>query len=269
MVFETFALLVALMALGYAVVARYLQNKLVNRSEMEAVQQESRRLSEEYKKATERKDKKKTDEIMQKQLEMLPKMNRMMFGQMKPMFLILGVFLVFTWVAGQLDPSTKDDITIDMADDGTGCDATARDGIFSACYAPANGGRWLYTATALTGNAQTGHNSSYFYYDAPDDGDAFTLQPGGQSVLPSTDRRTYSAGETVRLYAQSANANRMTATLDNGTTFYVDLPFAIPLINVQRIYQTYWWFIFISLIASLSISVLMSRMQKKKKEGEK
>jgi len=264
MVFETFVLLVTVMALGYAVVARYLQNKLINRSDMESIQAESKRLNEDYKKASERKDQKKMDEVMKQQLDMLPKMNKMMFAQMKPMIIIFGIFIAFTWTAGQLDPSTKDDFTIAMSDNGTGCDTLAHDGIFSACYTPqADYGRWVFSARAFKGGSELGKNSTYFYYNAPEDNDSFLEATSGQPIAVSTDKRDYAAGETVRLYAQNANAEQVNATLDSGTAFYVDLPFKIPVINLQRIHQTNWWFVFVSLIASLGISLVLSITKKK------
>jgi hypothetical protein len=44
----------------------------------------------------------------------------------------------------------------------------------------------------------------------------------------------------------------------------VDLPIAIPILNVQTIYQPYWWFILISLITNLSLSVALGKLRKKK-----
>ncbi len=88
----------------------------------------------------------------------------------------------------------------------------------------------------------------------------------GEQVSASTDKREYNPGEIVKLYAFDMNAVSAVAVLDNGTVFYVDLPFTIPLIftNVQRIYQAYWWFIFISLIANLGFALGMAVINRNK-----
>lgn len=268
MVFETFAALVGFLAVIYAGMVRFIQNKLVDRSKMEAIQAESKKLSEEFKKAKEKGDKKKLDEIMQKQIEFLPKMNKMMIGQFKPMLVILALFFAFTWGVGQIDPFVKDDITIPMADDGTGCDEEAGDGIHSACHEldGANQGKWVYTARVFEGDSELGLNSTYFLYNSDDASDTFTEAPRGEPVHVSTDKTSYYGDETLKLYAKSEKAGRLEATLDNGTSFHVDLPVEIPVINVKRIQQPYWWFILVSLIVNLSLSFAMGKLRKKGKK---
>lgn len=270
MVFEIFTALVAFLAASYAAIAKYLQNRLVDRKEVEEIQAESKRLNEELKKAQENKNQKKMDEIMKKQMDFLPKMNKMMMAQFKPMFFILAIFFAFTWVVGHIDPSVKDDIEINMSDDGKGCDAIADDKIFSTCYIleNTNYGKWGFAAKAFVENSELGYNSTYFNYNS-NTTDTFTEAPKGQPLIVSTDKGAYLPGETVKLYAQNDNATNVKAILNNGTSFYVDLPFSIPIINVQRIQQPYWWFIFISLISNLSISLVMGRLQKKTAGAEK
>ncbi len=276
MVFELFTALVAFLALAYAGVTRYLQNRLVDRSEMEAIQAESKRLSDEMKKAQERKDDAHVKALMDEQMAFLPKMNKVMMGQFKPMIVIFGIFFGLIWVIGQVDPSIKDDITLNMSDDGLGCDAAAGDGIYSACYSlagNANYGKWTFTAHSIRGGGEAGTNYTWFAYNAQVT-DNFSEAPKGEPISLHTDKKSYSPGETVKLYATpSAKPDQVRAVLSNGTAFYVDLPMSIPLLNVQRIQQPYWWFIFISFIASLVISGVAGRMKKRKgaegKSGEK
>ena len=59
------------------------------------------------------------------------------------------------------------------------------------------------------------------------------------------------------------NVDSMDAVISNGTYFRVDLPLTIPVFNVQSIYQPYWWFILVSVIANLSLSLVLSRLKKK------
>lgn len=255
-----FTALVAFLAVVYAGITKFIQNKLVDRREMENLQKESKRLSEEFDKAKKANNKKRMDEIMKSQLEFLPKMNKAMMAQFKPMIFILAIFFAFTWGVGQLDPTTKDDIYINMSDDGTGCDEAAGDLTYSACFTPDNPGKWTFTAKGFRGGAEVGHNSTYFIYDS-ETGDDYAEGPGGEPVSPWTDKSGYSEGETVKLYAKSG-AELVQARLDRGTSFAVELPLTIPLINVKTIHQSYWWFIFISLISNLTLTFILGRMKK-------
>lgn len=267
MLFESFAALVAFLALAYAVVARSIQNKLVDRTEMETIQAESKALSADYEKAKKAGDKGKMEEITQKQMEFLPKMNKVMFSQFKPMLIILAIFFAFTWAVGYADPSTKDDITLKMADDGMGCDAKAGDGVFSTCYTlnDSGYGKWMVTVHALgDGNAKLGTNSAFFIYGNASGNDAEVEGPSGELVNVTLDRKQYAEGETVKITATSPKATSMEAVLDHGTSFRVDLPLTIPLINVKTIWQPYWWFILVSMIASLAISAALGKTKKVK-----
>ena len=103
----------------------------------------------------------------------------------------------------------------------------------------------------------------------------------GEGMPLATDKTTYLEGETVTITAEvpemasgmniivpitpprDAAVDRVEATISNGTYFRADLPIAIPILNVKSFYQPYWWFIFISLIANLSIGFVMGRMRKK------
>jgi len=266
MLFESFAGLVAFLAVIYAAAASFIQRRMVDRSEMEAFQAESKELSAEYDKAKKANDKKKMEEIMQRQMEFLPKMNKIMFAQFKPMLVVLAVFVAVTWVVGYIDPSVKDDITLNMSDNGTGCDMVAGDGVYSACHAFNDSayGKWAVTAIAMgNGNPKLGSNSTYFFYGSgnttPTDDDTSVIGPQGEPVNVSVDKTRYAEHETVKITASAANANAMEAVLDHGTSFRVDLPLTIPLLNVKTIWQPYWWFILVSIIANLAISAILGK----------
>jgi len=265
MFFESFAALVAFLAVAYAAVASFIQKKMVDRSQMEAFQAESKELSAEYDKAKKAGDKKRMEEIMQRQMEFLPKMNKIMFAQFKPMIVVLAIFVAVTWVVGYIDPAVKDDIILNMSDNGTMCDSVAGDGIYSACYALNDTayGKWAVTAMAMgNGNPKLGSNSTGFFYEggnASSENDTTVIGPQGEPVNVSVDRMRYAEHETVKITASAANANAMEAVLDHGTSFRVDLPLTIPLINVKTIWQPYWWFILVSIIANLLISTLLGK----------
>ncbi len=291
MFFETFAALVGVLALAYAAATKFIQNKLVDKSEMESMQAESKRLNEEFKKAQKANDKKRMDRIMQEQMEFLPRMNSVMFKQFRPMIALLAVFAAFMWVVGEIDPFANDDLLMNLTDDGTGCDKAANDGVFSGCMKleGANFGKWTVKARALERGADIADNETYFTYGPTSDNDTYVETGKGEGMELSMDKAAYFENETAMITAIPANmtkgasfiipiappreisVDRVEATISNGTYFRVDLPLAIPIFNVKSIYQPYWWFIFVSLIANLSSGFVMGQIKNfnKGKEGGK
>lgn len=261
---QLYIIIVALVAVVYATTTRVLQLKLVDRKQMDQVQKESKELNAELKKAKERNDQAAMDRIMKQQMELLPKMNKAMLQQFKPMIVIIGLFFIFTHAIGYINPVVADDVSIVMNDDGTGCDLVAGDKIYSACYEISGNdyGKWTFSALAYSEGKEIGLNHTYFFYGERDTDTYVERGWGDQQIGLSTDKPLYQAGDTVHLYANAPTANGMKATLDHGTWFYVDLPVTIPIFNVQRIYQPYWWFILISLILGLIISFLLKKIIK-------
>jgi hypothetical protein len=272
--FTFYALMVTIAAVIYAGIIRAVQYKLGNQAEMQEFQKKSKELSEKLKEASKNKDNKRMDELMKEQAALLGGMNKMMFGQFKVMFVILGIFFAFTWGVSQFDPTVKDDIKIILLDDGKLCDITAGDGIFTTCYTPAGNeyGSWSVDLKALKSDGSViGENSTYFYYNAKE-GPLYVKTPKGSPLGVSVSQKSVNPGEQVTIYAVApSGTSSVSAHLDAGTRFYVDLPFAIPIIEVKRINETYWWFIFAALISGLVISFVMGKMTKKEvaKPGEK
>ena len=265
MVLEYFTALVGVLAVTYAGIAKFLQNKLIDRSMVEGVQAKSKKLNEEFKKAKEKGNQTEMDRIMKKQMEVLPEMNKVMFAQFKPMIIIIGIFLVFTWVVGMVDPTTQDDFTVRLYNNGEGCDVTAEDGIYSGCFDlnGSNYGKWGVTVSSFRNGVEAGSNSTFFSYNEETD-DNYVENAKGEALEVSTDKKHYVAGESATIFAKpGGEVSEITATVNNGTSFRVDLPVTIPILNVKRIYQPYWWFILISLIANLSLSVIIGQARKR------
>jgi len=266
MPFESYVILVAVAALIYAFIARVIQNKLMDKKEMAAVQNESKRLSEEYKIASKSGDKTKVDKVMKDQMDLLPRMNKVMMSQFKPMIVVLLVFFAFNWAVSNFDPSKADDHFVVLKDNGAGCDKVANDGVFTTCY-PLSGnppGKWVVSADARAGASEVGTNSTFFFYNAENSSDVFLLSPKGEPFSITTDKRVYYGADTATItITPPTRADSVTITLDNATSFYVDLPFTIPLFNVQRLHEPYWWFIFVALIGGIVISVVMGKLEKK------
>jgi hypothetical protein len=288
-----FAALVGFLALAYAGMTRFIQNKLIDKNAVEAIQAESKRLSEEFEKAKKANDKKRMDRAMQDQMDHLPKLNGVMMKQFRPMLVILIVFAAFTWILGQVDPYTKDDIYINLTDDGSGCDRVPGDGIFTGCMRldSQNAGKWTISAKAYEGgsNTEIAGNETYFLFDSTDTSDTYVELGKGEGMQLETDRKAYENGDTVMITAKPAEmtkgasfivpiappreikADRVVAILSNGTYFRVDLPLTIPIFNVKTIYQPYWWFILVSLVGNLGVSFVIGQYTKmtKAKEGKK
>ncbi len=282
MAIETFTALVGFLALVYAGITKFVQGKLIDKSEMEAMQAESKRLNEEFKKAQKANDRKRMDRVMQEQMEFLPKMNSVMFKQFRPMFVVLIIFAIFMWGVGSLDPYTQDDLKLNLTDDGMGCDRMAGDGVFSGCIGleNANLGKWTVNAKAIEKGASVADNETYFVVGPGSDNDTYSEHGKGEDMELFTDSTEYMPGQTVTISAIPANmtkgshfiiqlaaprkldVERVEATISNGTYFRVDLPIAIPLLDIKSIYQPYWWFIFVSLIANLSMGFLINQAKK-------
>ncbi|MEM4359915.1 MAG: EMC3/TMCO1 family protein [Candidatus Bilamarchaeaceae archaeon] len=255
--------LVAAAAIIYSIIAREVQNRMIDRKEIEDIQKESKRLSKEYKEAAEKSDRARMDKIMSEQMALLPRMNKMMFNQFKPMIIILVIFGLFTYVVNHFDPSTSDDIKLQMKDDGSNCDERAGDGIYTACFniSGANYGKWVAVVRALNGGTEVGRNATFFYYGERTT-EAYVDRTNANMEI-ATDKDVYGEGETVRITAKPPqNAHDVAVVINNGTEFKVELPFTLPMVNVKTIYQPYWWFIFISLIFGLSYSFILGRIKK-------
>jgi len=276
---QSYVILVAVAAIVYAGIVRGVQAKLVDRKKMEAIQKESKELNKEYKDAVARNDEAAIKRAMEKQMQFLPKMNKMMMGQFKIMGLILVFFFTFITVVNFFNPLTPDDITVILNDAGTECDAIAGDGIYSACYTLNDGepGKWTVTATAFNEGSETAKKSTIFYYRERAE-DAY-YEDGLGNMTVSVDKEVYGSGDEVFITAEyfrhqgdifewlfgenpPKEVSSMTVVLDRGTWFYVDLPFTLPLFNVQRIYQPYWWFILISLVVGLVFSFILKKIIK-------
>lgn len=265
MPFETYVLLVALAAVIYSGIARFLQAKLINKKEMADIQEESKRLSEEYKAANKSGDKARIDAAMQKQMDLLPKMNSVMFAQFKPLIIILMVFFVFNWAITTYDPSKPDDLSFTLKDDGKGCDKGAADNIYSLCFSM-NGtdyGKWWVSARAMGGGSDLGDNTTILLYNVETPHDMYVPVAKGGAVSISLDKQVYYPGDKALITVIPPDGtSEVQVSLDEGTEFYVDLPITIPLLNLQRLYGPSSWFIFVALISGIVISLIQSRLDK-------
>ena len=180
------------------------------------------------------------------------------------------------------EPGRADDTRLPLYDDGLSshCDLETADGIYSNCYAIPQGaqrGAWAIDAYIYSAeNESLARNSTAIYVEGGKPSDVwlqshtqngFTDGLAGKvphTLYASTDKKNYSIGETVSIRAsyspQSPSASpqaswRIEAVLDSGTFFYLDLPFALPLINISRIIGSYGVFIFLAFVMSMCYSI--------------
>ncbi|HIG96133.1 TPA: DUF106 domain-containing protein [Candidatus Woesearchaeota archaeon] len=288
---QSYTIFVAVLALVYSVFSRYVQQKFGNQKDMKEFQENSKRLQKEFEEATKSKDKKRTDEVMQKQMANFSIMNKALFGQFKIMAIVLVAFFGFMFIANTFDPAVADDFTINLVDDGNGCDVRAGDGVFSTCVVPDTAfGPWLAHITVhiescsqvdgkelvlRTCDTNRGEviqeNYAWFSYGKKNGG-AFYSKPADDKLLNVSFANSFvSQGGKTALYAKPTKGENVlvTAKLNRGTWFYIDLPFTIPIINVQRLNDPNGWFIFVSIIFGISASLVMSQINKLKNKSEK
>ena len=265
--FAQFTIFITVCGIAYAGISKLLQEKLVDRKLVDGIQKESKDLSAEFNKAKAANNKKRMDEIMQKQIEFLPKMNTVMFAQLKPLAITLVFLFLFQYVFDFVDPFKKDDITFALSSGNETCiNEHISDGFLVGCYPLQNEnyGEWKFTGHAFVNKNDVAQNSSYFYYVVnTSEGDR---DPPKNNLAIFPDKQLYNKGETAKIYAKSDAADAdILVTLNNGTSFKIELPFTIPLINVKNIYTPYWWFILVSLITNILISIILGQIRKKNK----
>jgi uncharacterized membrane protein (DUF106 family) len=283
--YQIYVVLVAVVAIIYATFTRFLQRKLVDKTAMQNLQKRSKTLNEEYKKASEKKDQKKMEKIMKEQMELFPEMNKAMMSQMKPMFVIIIAFLIIMSAINALDPTKQDDFKLTVLDDGSGCDKEAGDGKFTTCYNLPDGefGKWTITAKAFDGGRELGTNQTHFIYNAREPEDRYSEDAQGEGMVILTDKEEYFPGEKVKITVipanktkgfgimgirlgspEEMNVDKVEVELSKGTYFRVELPFEIPIFSVKTIYQPHWWFVLISFISGIAISLIISKVIDKK-----
>ncbi|MCK4319497.1 DUF106 domain-containing protein [Candidatus Micrarchaeota archaeon] len=269
---EWFFWFVTLIAIIYTVAVRFIQRKFVDKDKQKGI---NKKLSENTKKYTEamKKDNKREVERLQKEQGIIMKeFQGVMFSQFKIMGIVLVFFFGFMWIVNSVDPTVADDQSIIFNDDGLECDETAGDNRFTACFniQDGNPGPWVVHATAFKDGANLGENATFFYFKEVLPQELY-LQKKGNEPSITTNKNLYEENEQVIItVVPPGDATRVEGTVNKGTWFYVDLPFTIPFLNIQRIHQAYWWFIFLSIVFGITVSVLMGIVEKSiGKKGDK
>ncbi len=85
-------------ALGYSLLATYIQNRFGEREKVLKIQKEFQEINKAIEKAIKEKDKKKVDELSERQNAMMPKVMGSSFTQLKPLIIILPLLIVIPMV---------------------------------------------------------------------------------------------------------------------------------------------------------------------------
>lgn len=281
---DFFWVLVALIAIIYSGVTFFIQNKVVDRKKVEAIQEESKLISKELSDAQKSGDQKRIDEAVKRQYEFMPRFNELMVAQLKPMVFIIAALLIFTNAIGYLDPFVKDDkIVGNFSDLGGICDRIAGDGIYTSCFTMDKTQFGVYDKSVIHIYSYSNETSFFIF---PSQGQSHNsteiilngaqvdeLVEGGWGPDPATNISQKVAEENGKIKVEvtaefKKPVNKAEVEFDSGTTFGVTLPFEIPILGVKRIYRPYWWFIFVSIISNLFIGQAYKIATKKKETNE-
>ena len=257
----------------------YIQGNVGGKGRFKAIQVEMRENQKKMMEASRAKRDKEAEELMGQYWKLTSEMMKLQFMFLIP---ILVIFAGLAFFFPMVEPGMQDDVRLPLFDDGLAahCDASGGDGIFSNCYAIPQGaqkGAWVIDAYLYSAeNESLARNSTAIYIEGGKPSDVWLQShsqngftdgltgKGPHTLSGSSDRGNYSIGETVSISAsyspQSPSAGpraqeRVEAVLDSGTFFYLDLPFALPLINISRIIGSYGVFIFLAFVLSMCYSI--------------
>ncbi len=244
---ENFVYIVPIIAFIYIFITRFLQNKLIDKELMKKVQEESKKINAEMKSTND------LDLVMKKQQKLMEDMNKMMFSQMKYMVVVLVVFFLFSSFLNYINPFLKDDFKVNMTK-------------INSNYAFLNykietnrSGMWKVKVETKDGFAE-----KTFYVNTNKEEPEYDAHKG--DLFVDINKKFVHSGDYIEINTVSKNPeDNFVAVFNNGTSFYVELPFTIPFLNVKRIYGPTGWFIFSSIVISFLINPIISFIDKSKK----
>ena len=272
---NSFTIFLMLAALAYVLLSTFLQKKFGKSERLMEINKELNAISKKIGEASKRKDTKEMDELMKKQGPML---SEMMSLQMRMLPITLGLFIPLIMLLTAIEPYTSDDFKVALYDDGllAHCDAVANDLIYSGCFIlnSTQKGAWVVSAEAFINNGSVAQNSTALYVQGGKPSDVYlvskqhgilemVLGTKAVSISPYADRQEYSLGQAVSLHAKvSEQVDAASATVNNGTFYFVDLPFALPILNIQRLVGATGFFILASFVFSILISIFRGALKK-------
>ncbi len=262
-----FTLIVTVCAVLYSFASKEIQYRFGNRKEVDAINKEMRIVTDKLKEAQKRNDSAQMEKLMHEQTQMMGKLTGTMLGSFKAMGIVIVLFLAITFGLDQLNPTKSDDLILALGDSGTLCDKVAHDGVYTGCYlVPSNAvrGEWEAHVIAREGTSEIGDNSTRFLVGDGTRG-SYSRPAKNKPISISINKEVLNPGEELKITATFEQYKELRATIDSGTSFYVDLPITIPFFNVSRIHDVYWWFVLVSLLSSLLVIPLVDKIVKIKR----
>jgi len=273
---NSFTIFLMACAVVYVVLFNFLQKKFGKADRMMEIQKELNAINKGVGEASRRRDNAAVEELMKKQS---PLLSELMSIQMRMLPLSLGLFIPVIMLLSAIEPYVLDDSRIALFDDGllAHCDAAANDLIYSNCISlnsSSQQGAWVFSAEGFLGESLVAQNATAFYVEKGKPEDVFlqskqhgildiVLGAKAVSISPYTDKQAYSLGETVQLHAKtSEQVDRASASINNGTFYFVDLPVPIPILNIQRLVGATGAFILFSFVFSILFSFAKGILKK-------
>jgi len=232
------------------------------------------KLNKEYLDATKRGDTVLAKKIQEEQMKLMKGMWSAVIGRMWVFVPILVLFFGFTYFLSYVNPYASDDIHVPVnitPDMFVGnntlqlCNITLTNEWVRKNNASLHSGVWTVLVNGKIDNDDI-LQYAHFLINTKDTL-LFERATSGNvkgDFKVRSDKESYSSGDTVKLYAYSpsiSNDSRgsVECIFDNGTFFYFDLGFTIPILNMRYITSDYWMFIILSIMFGLGISTLFNK----------
>lgn len=265
---------ILIVAVLYYIVSNFVQNNVGGKGRLAKLKQEMKETQLKLIEAGKQKDSSQSELIMS---EYWKQTGELMTLQFKMLGVLLVLLIGLMWIFPYFEPGMEDDIKAALYDDGLEehCDYAPNDGIYSNCFAigkEAKAGAW--TAHAILSKANNeivAKNGTEIYVEGgvPEDVWVQTITRGGiidkivgnkeYHLNVTAEPKRAMRGQTVALRAKPdaklEPGMHIEAVLDSGTFYYLDLPFAIPLINIRRIIGSYGVFIFAVFLISIAYNM--------------
>jgi len=239
--------LIIILAFIYLCIVRLIRNRFVNPKLMEETKNIIKEIHEVQKKMLETKDEVWVEKLGELQIKAAKKMNALTFGQLKLMLILTLVFFIFMWIIPHFDTTRLDDIHMPVKKPLTNITVEIPEN--------AKCGLWYLM---IKENATSNTFSLPFYVCYRVRGDVWRVVPKDINVSYS---EVVNPGDKLFVeFNKKIEVDEV--VLNNGTRFYFDLPFRIPFLNIQRIYDVRGLFIFIIFLGGFIFNPVLDRIFK-------
>ena len=259
-----FIWIIAILALIYTILTRFIQFRFGGQNEMLKKNKLINKLNKEYLQATKRGDTVLAKKIQQEQMELMKGMWGSVINRLWVFIPILILFFLFTYTftLPQVNGYLRDDIHIPSTLTASAYLGNNTVELCNYTLHTKNQSVWTAHVKGKIGNEDV-EAFPHFLVNT-ENKELFQRASSGNKkgdISITTDKQIYKNGETVIVLAKSdkisGNPNgKLECVFDNGTAFYFDLGFTIPIIHVRYITSDYWMFIILSIIFSFGISAV-------------